>query len=208
MRQRMQLTGTNHSIGLIALINNAHRTSDAFSMKSQLLPFLRFAGLVVMARSLNPIPFRTRPLNSSAPMVLCLKTRESRSLPGLQNAERSEQTSLHKHTKPRKAVMLRGAFCRAEMAKGRGKGRGEPGPSRSRRCYRRIAKVLNPSAVAARQGRGPAMPNPPTLALAQPTNRPTARRRPQREPAAQALPHRISASTSETWTAATRPAVT
>ena len=31
----------------------------------------------------NPIPSRTRPLNSSAPMVLCLKTRESRSLPGL-----------------------------------------------------------------------------------------------------------------------------
>jgi hypothetical protein len=49
--------------------------------------FLCFAGLVVMARSLNPIPFRTRPLNSSAPMVLCLKTRESRSLPGLQSTE-------------------------------------------------------------------------------------------------------------------------
>ena len=44
-----------------------------------------FAGLVAMARSLNPIPSRTRPLNSSAPMVLRLKTRESRSLPGLQS---------------------------------------------------------------------------------------------------------------------------
>jgi hypothetical protein len=31
----------------------------------------------------NPIPSRTRPLNASAPMVLCLKTRESRSLPDL-----------------------------------------------------------------------------------------------------------------------------
>ena len=31
----------------------------------------------------NPIPFRTRPLNSSAPMILRLKTRESRSLPSL-----------------------------------------------------------------------------------------------------------------------------
>jgi hypothetical protein len=38
---------------------------------------------VVLARSLNPIPSRTRPLNSSAPMVLWLKPWESRSLPGL-----------------------------------------------------------------------------------------------------------------------------
>jgi hypothetical protein len=44
---------------------------------------LSFAGLVAVARSLNPIPSRTRPLNSSAPMVLCLKTWESRSSPGL-----------------------------------------------------------------------------------------------------------------------------
>src|SRR4051794_11379144 len=45
---------------------------------------MSFAGLVVLARSLNPIPSRTRPLNSSAPMVLWLKPWESRSLPGLQ----------------------------------------------------------------------------------------------------------------------------
>src|SRR5260221_14195312 len=44
---------------------------------------LSFAGLVVLARSLNPIPSRTRPLNSSAPMVLWLKPWEIRSLPGL-----------------------------------------------------------------------------------------------------------------------------
>jgi hypothetical protein len=41
-----------------------------------------FAGPVARARSQNPIPSRTRPLNFSALMVLCLKTRESRSLPG------------------------------------------------------------------------------------------------------------------------------
>jgi hypothetical protein len=34
-------------------------------------------------RAQNPIPSRTRPLNTPAPMVLCLKTRESRSPPGL-----------------------------------------------------------------------------------------------------------------------------
>src|SRR6202034_2550545 len=48
---------------------------------------LSFAGLVVLARSLNPIPSRTRPLNSSAPMVLWLKPWESRSLPGLQRTK-------------------------------------------------------------------------------------------------------------------------
>ena len=44
-----------------------------------------FAGLVAFARGPHPIPFRTRPLNPSAPMVLWLKPRESRSLPGLQS---------------------------------------------------------------------------------------------------------------------------
>ena len=42
----------------------------------------------------NPIPSRTRPLNSSAPMVLCLKTRESRSLPGL---PRTNTTPLYRY---------------------------------------------------------------------------------------------------------------
>ena len=42
-----------------------------------------FAGLVVLAGSLYPIPSRTRPLNSPAPMVLSLKAWKSRSLPGL-----------------------------------------------------------------------------------------------------------------------------
>ena len=41
------------------------------------------AGLVVFAERLNPIPSRTRPLNSPAPMVLSLKAWKSRSLPGL-----------------------------------------------------------------------------------------------------------------------------
>src|SRR3954470_24728532 len=50
---------------------------------------LSFAGLVVLARSLNPIPSRTRPLNSSAPMVLWLKPWESRSLPDLPRTKHS-----------------------------------------------------------------------------------------------------------------------
>ena len=38
--------------------------------------------LVIIAKGLHPIPSRTRKLSPSAPMVLCLKIRESRTLPG------------------------------------------------------------------------------------------------------------------------------
>src|SRR5579864_9705437 len=50
------------------------------------VPFL--ADLVAIARSLYPIPSRTRPSKSSAPMVLSLKAWKSRSLPGLPRTER------------------------------------------------------------------------------------------------------------------------
>ena len=40
----------------------------------------------------NPIPSRTRPLNAPAPMVLCLKTRESRSPPDLHSTSQPLQT--------------------------------------------------------------------------------------------------------------------
>src|SRR5437660_5238220 len=51
------------------------------------LRFLSLAGLVAIAGGLNPIPSRTRPLISPAPMVLSLKTWKSRSLPGLPRTE-------------------------------------------------------------------------------------------------------------------------
>src|ERR1700722_19209989 len=53
---------------------------------------LRFAGLVAIAGGPNPIPFRTRPLNSPAPMILSLKAWESRSLPGLPSADQLSAT--------------------------------------------------------------------------------------------------------------------
>jgi hypothetical protein len=67
--------------------------------KSSLLQFPFFADLVVIARSLYPIPSRTRPSKSSAPMVLSLKAWKSRSLPGLQRTETSSSTIFR--TKPR-----------------------------------------------------------------------------------------------------------
>ena len=47
----------------------------------------RFVDLVVIAERLHTIPFRTRKLRAPAPMVLCLKAWESRTLPGLQNVK-------------------------------------------------------------------------------------------------------------------------
>lgn len=67
-RQRLKLTGTNSSIGLIVLIPNIHRGATRRVVaryelhKKQLLDLnVRFADLVVMAERLHPIPFRTRP---------------------------------------------------------------------------------------------------------------------------------------------------
>src|SRR3974390_147113 len=56
------------------------------SLTSDICP-LSLAGLVVLAGSQYPIPSRTRPLNSPAPMVLSLKAWKSRSLPGLPRTE-------------------------------------------------------------------------------------------------------------------------
>ena len=38
---------------------------------------------MIIAKGPHPIPFRTRKLSPSAPMVLCLKIWKSRTLPGL-----------------------------------------------------------------------------------------------------------------------------
>ena len=66
VRQRMKFTGTNSSIGLIVLIIHAHHigstvAGDGLRERQQLLEFMHFADLVVMAERLHPIPFRTRP---------------------------------------------------------------------------------------------------------------------------------------------------
>ena len=120
-QQCVQLTGTNSSIGLIALINQrpslpasarkvvrlfgssrcaireGQRSKTHFCFEKSHKPetageragpglwdkCLSFAGLVALAKWPDPIPSRTRPSNASAPMVLCLKTWESRSPPGL-----------------------------------------------------------------------------------------------------------------------------
>ena len=51
--------------------------------------------LVIIAKGQYPIPFRTRKSSLSAPMVLCLKTRESRTLPGI-NKEKYENCKFTK----------------------------------------------------------------------------------------------------------------
>ena len=68
------------------------------------------AGLVVLAGSLYPIPSRTRPLNSPAPMVLSLKTWKSRSLPGLPRTE-NLFTIVFALANMKAAAGNRGGFC-------------------------------------------------------------------------------------------------
>src|SRR5882724_9556839 len=60
---------------------------------------LSFADLVVIAKEFYPIPFRTRPSKPSASMVLRLKPRESRTLPGLPRAE-IQETRQHNSENP------------------------------------------------------------------------------------------------------------
>ena len=76
----------------------------------QLVFIPSLAGLVVFAGSLNPIPSRTRPLNSPAPMVLSLKAWKSRSLPGLPRTDNlfDDELCIHKRAKrpPEMAAVL------------------------------------------------------------------------------------------------------
>src|SRR5262245_65654474 len=83
----MELTGTNRSIGLIVLIKT-HETPCLSQTRSS--HRIGFVDLVVLPGGPHPIPFRTRSLSPSGPMVLRLKARESRSPPGL--------PSRYKHT--------------------------------------------------------------------------------------------------------------
>ena len=62
-----------------------------------------FSGLVVIARAKHPIPSRTRPLSAVAPMVLRLKTWESRSPPNLKrdiSPKNDIKIPPRSHTKP------------------------------------------------------------------------------------------------------------
>src|SRR3977135_2641131 len=79
------------------------------------------ADLVVLARGLNPFPYRTRPLNSSAPMVLSLKAWKSRSLPGLLKTVFSSSRLSIQHAaagKPAAAFLLRGFALRSRRTLG------------------------------------------------------------------------------------------
>ena len=113
-QQCVQLTGTNRSFGLIALVAKAREKSEweiaSSGWKSVHLatPYSPFAYSKIQfcfgkrsspawwpsARRSDPIPSRTRPSNASAPMVLCLKTRESRSSPGLPRTFAPRTTNL------------------------------------------------------------------------------------------------------------------
>ena len=122
-QQCVQLTGTNRSCELDRLsssMRNASRvtierkTKTACGARSSgqarglrvrfanaCLQPPSLAGLVVLAGSLYPIPSRTRPLNSPAPMVLSLKAWKSRSLPGLPRTDKPRHDDRLRQSPPR-----------------------------------------------------------------------------------------------------------
>ena len=66
---------------------------------------------MIIAKGQYPIPFRTRKSSPSAPMVLCLKTRKSRTLPGYKKnimKIKSSLKSLKKRDLNSKLVRRRG----------------------------------------------------------------------------------------------------
>ena len=93
-RRRVEPTGTNRPTGLIAPVIRVRETRhekiaacrrDHSPSRHSARPSpKKDCGVPVWwpeRRAQNPIPSRTRPLNTPAPMVLCLKARESRSPP-------------------------------------------------------------------------------------------------------------------------------
>src|ERR1700689_5083412 len=78
------------------------QTSDDRRQKKSACFIPSFADLVVIARSLYPIPSRTRPSKSSAPMVLSLKAWKSRSPPGLPRTEFPPHEISSSHTSNKK----------------------------------------------------------------------------------------------------------
>ena len=99
-RRRVEPTGTNRPIDLIAPVIRVRERRSPGRPAASALPACRTRtppsqhpakaesqtncdGPVwwLERRAQNPIPSRTRPLNTPAPMVLCLKARESRSPP-------------------------------------------------------------------------------------------------------------------------------
>ena len=121
-QQCVQLTGTNRPIGFIRSGRRQtrhRRKSKNPSVAGERQPtettvscaqggaapaaaLVGFPGLVVLARVKHPIPSRTRPLSTAAPMVLRPKTRESRSPPNPISPRK--QSSQHETTQPLEAT--------------------------------------------------------------------------------------------------------
>src|ERR1700712_1709272 len=97
--ERHQHTLKLMSYLLAALISRAS-TFSAYKRTQCLLKTLVLVDLVAMPEGPHPIPFRTRSLSLPGPMVLRLKSRESRSSPGLPRST-SVKTL---HYKPPKTV--------------------------------------------------------------------------------------------------------
>jgi hypothetical protein len=114
VRESARLWRTKDHLLRIATLGSSPRASlTPFACLLHIVPF--FADLVAIARSLYPIPSRTRPSKSSAPMVLSLKAWKSRSLPDLQRTEQNlfdDETEKKPRGKPRGFFIVSAALSR------------------------------------------------------------------------------------------------
>ena len=102
-------------VDIVEAISSILITPTKYNNHTNNLPFTCYLKntiklcLVIIAKGPHPIPFRTRKLSPSAPMVLCLKIWESRTLPGLKIMKiASSLKSLKKRDLNSKLVKRRG----------------------------------------------------------------------------------------------------
>ena len=104
-------------------------------------------GLVVIATTKHPIPSRTRPLRAVTPMVLRLKTWESRSPPNLTKNRKSIYNTKQYTNRPRRnaraVCVTAGRKTKPNLTK---KGISQPLPKTSVRCPRLILQNCEPIA--------------------------------------------------------------
>ena len=114
----MPVTGANDPIDQNTTHPQPGMACVRFSQKNQTSRMCVSPIWWLLQGAQNPIPSRTRPLNPFAPMVLSLKTWESRSPPGLQNALKHLFMKPHtKQPRSKRGCLRSGHRTRAPKAK-------------------------------------------------------------------------------------------
>ena len=139
----------NCAIGRITLEQPSLHGRGLFQNYQNQNSLIRFSLTLWFLRGAqDPIPSRTRPSNSSAPMVLSLKTWESRSLQGLPKTDDLSTMSKHTNPTPQGVGFLRFQGCTGEGARqhlGRPQTAGQISPPPVTKISGRRGRAQNPA---------------------------------------------------------------